>query len=265
MKSDQVPARFSDVFDEQMDIYLEGRTIENRRKIPDTTDIPLDDKRRWLKIENVTCVFVDMVNSTGLSAMTEDSKTAGAYQLFSDTAVRLFDKFEAPYIDLKGDGVFALFDFDQSYRALAAAVTFRTFVGQVFVRRLKEDTNVELGVRAGIDRKTVLVKRLGLRRYGDRTDRQNEVWAGKPVNMAAKLAGLAKSGDLVVSKRFYATVPDQHARFSCGCPDGKVVDLWSEIDTSGDPHFDFDVAYRLSSTWCKIHGAEFCEKFLRLD
>ena len=68
-----------------------------------------------------------MLGSTQFSASTHENATAGAYQLFTGTAVAIFDSFEASYIDVKGDGVFALFNGDQPYRALAAAVTFKTF------------------------------------------------------------------------------------------------------------------------------------------
>src|SRR5437667_12881108 len=103
IKTTQLPKRFREVCDDQVDIYKKGRSVQVRSSIPDTTEIPLDDKRHWLKIPDVTCVSVDMTNSTALSAATHDRSTAGTYQLFTDTAVRLFDKFEAPYIDVRGD------------------------------------------------------------------------------------------------------------------------------------------------------------------
>jgi class 3 adenylate cyclase len=136
-----------------------------------------------------------MMGSTKLSAEAHDNSTAGAYQLFTGTAVRLFSEFEAPYIDVRGDGVFALFNSDQPYRALAAAVTFKTFAREEFTPRIKEKTEQAVGSHLGIDQKTVLVRKLGLKRHAERTDRQNEVWAGKPVNMAAKLASISEDND----------------------------------------------------------------------
>jgi class 3 adenylate cyclase len=265
----QLPERFRAVCQEQIDIYNKGRTVQVRNSIPDTNDIPLDDKRHWLRIPDVICVFVDMTNSTGLSAATHDRKTAGAYQLFTDAAVRLFDKFDAPYIDVRGDGVFALFNSGQAYRALASAVSFRTFVAEEFTPRLKTDTELELKSHVGIDRKTVLVKKLGMRKHGGRTDRQNEVWAGKPVNMAAKLASIGEPGHLLASERYYKTIPDDHARRSCGCREGRTTgektDLWTEVDVMEDARFDFDKAYRLTSCWCPTHGDQYCETLLGLD
>ncbi|MFE8598328.1 hypothetical protein [Archangium violaceum] len=261
----QVPERFKKLLDAELEKYNQGRSIQVRRSIPDTTEIPIEDPRHWLKIPNIICVFVDMKGSTQLSASTHDTKTAGAYQLFTGTAVRLFSEFECPYIDVRGDGVFALFNEDQPYRALAATITFKTFVHEYFTPTIKRDTSFEVSGHYGIDQKTVLVRKLGLKRHGGRTDRQNEVWAGKPVNMASKLAASAQSGQLLVSDRFFKSIPHDLARKSCGCPAGEKKELWREIDLSTDPKYDFKTAYSIQSNWCAQHGTQYCESILQLD
>lgn len=265
----QLPERFRNEIDEQIDIYNQKRTFEERRTIPDTIDIPLQDKTRWFRIRSIICVCVDMLGSTKLSASTHESSTAGAYQLFTGTGVAIFDSFEASYIDVKGDGVFALFNADQPYRALAAAVTFKTFVKEEFVQRIKNATGLTVGCHIGIDQKLVLVKKLGLKRYGDRSDRQNEVWAGKPVNMASKLAARTVDGELLVSDRFYGAISHDDARYSCGCKSTETGQarsfLWSQVDLSMDDKFDFQSGYCLTSKWCPKHGMEYCERLLALD
>ncbi len=265
----QLPERFRNEIQEQIDVYNQKRTFEERKSIPDTTEIPIQDKTRWFRIRNVICVFVDMIGSTQLSAALHESHTAGAYQLFTGTAVALFDQFEAAYVDVKGDGVFALFNAEQPYRALAAAVTFKTFSKEEFVPKIKEATGLSIGCHMGIDQKLVLVKKLGLKRYADRSDRQNEVWAGKPVNMAAKLASKSADGEMLVSERFYNSITNDYARFSCGCQNGQQTStkthLWSPVDLSGDSKYDFQTAYCLKSHWCPTHGNEYCEKLLTLD
>jgi class 3 adenylate cyclase len=263
--SKQMPEKFRAVISEQVRIFEKPRTIEVRNSVPDTSEIPLADRSHWLRIPDVICVYVDMVKSTQLSATKQDKITAGAYQLFSDTAVRLFHEFEAPYIDVRGDGVFTLFNDDQPHRALAAAVTFKTFAAEEFVPRIEKATGLKLGSHIGIDQKTVLVKKLGLPRRGEETDRQNEVWAGKPVNMAAKLASLSKSGELWVSDRYFEGLTNDKALNSCGCPDGNRVSLWHEEDLTGDERFDFERAYRLTSKWCVTHGNEFCSEIFDAD
>lgn len=262
---DQLPKCLRDVIDEQVSVFDDGRSVTVRNSIPDTSDIPLDNQRHWLRIPDVICVYVDMLGSTKLSAEVYDKDTAGAYQLYTGTTVRLFHAFEAPYVDVRGDGAFALFNQDQPYRALAAAVTIKTFAREVFVPKIKELTDVEVGSHIGIDQKTVLVCRIGLRRVDGRTDRQNEVWAGKPVNMAAKLASLTEDGELLVSDRFFSNLKSDLVLKSCGCPDGTRCELWDERDVSEDERFDFDTAHSLRSWWCKTHGKEYCKSILKLD
>lgn len=261
----QMPGKYRAIIDDQVEIYADGQSIQVCNSIPSTHQIPLDDQNHWVKAPDVVCVYVDMVGSTQLSASTHDKSTAGAYQLFTGTAVRILAEFDPPYIDVRGDGAFALFNSDQVYRAIAAAVAFKTFAAEVFTPTMQEKTKLITGAHVGIDQKTLLVRRMGLRRHGGRTDRQNEVWAGKPVNMAAKLASKSGLNELLISDRYYSRITDDLVRMSCGCPDGQKKNLWQEVDVSNDDRFDFDSAYCLKSNWCKTHGAEYLKAILDLD
>jgi class 3 adenylate cyclase len=264
LSESQIPLRYKSIIQEQLNIYKQGTSITVHNFIPNTTEIPIGNPNHWLRIPGVICVFVDMKGSTKLSAAKHDRTTAGAYQLFTGTAVRLFHEFETPYIDVKGDGVFALFNSNQVYRAISAAVTFKTFVSKVFVPTIKSKTGVDVGGHYGIDQKTVLVRKIGLRRHGDRTDRQNEVWAGKPINMASKLAAMAGDGEILVSDRYFNRLKSELVLKSCGCSSGLKSDLWTKIDVD-DPKFDFKTIYSLKSDWCSTHGSLFCSSMLKLD
>jgi class 3 adenylate cyclase len=260
-----MPSRFENIIDKQVELYARRPTTQLQNSIPPTNTIPLNNRLHWLRIPDVISVFVDMKGSTQLSAQKHEHGTAGVYQLFTGTAVDLFHEFDTPYIDVRGDGVFALFNQDQVYLALAAAVTFKTFAETVFVPKVEEKTGIELGAHIGIDQKTVLVRRIGLKRHDDRTDQQNEVWAGKPVNMSSKLAGMADAGELLVSDRYFHRITHERARKTCGCPDNEKVDLWTPVDVKEDPKFDFETAYCLKSRWCEIHGEEYCDAIMALD
>jgi class 3 adenylate cyclase len=124
---------------------------------------------------------------------------------------------------------------------------------------------VEVGSHIGIDARTVLVRKLGLQPRNGRTDRQNEVWAGRPVNMAAKLASLSDHNQILVSDRFYKLLDSDLVLKSCGCPDGERKPLWEPVDLKGDSRFDFATAHLLKSNWCEKHGRQFCEDILALE
>lgn len=261
----QFLSQFQKLIKQQVTLYGQGVTTELRTSIPLANDIPFTSRQRWLTIPNVISVFVDMIDSTRLSALKNTRNTARAYQLFTGTAVYLFHEFDAPYIDVRGDGVFGLFNQNQLYRALAAAITFKTFVEVEFMPRLRNDAKIELGAHIGIDQGTVFVHRIGLKRQGDRTDRQNEVWAGKPVNMSAKLAGKAEAGQLLVSDRYFSRIKHELVPKLCGCPGNKKADLWTPLPLKNDSRFDFQTAHCLKMSWCKTHGEEHCNAIMALD
>jgi len=253
------------IIQNELSYFSQGVSITKYNQIPDTTKIPIEHPTTWFKIPEVICCFVDMEGSTKLSAGLHDRTTAKAYRLFTETAIRIFHEFKAAYIDIKGDGVFSLFNRNQSYSALAATISFKTFVYEHFTPQVKKLTDQDIGGHFGIDQKTVLVRKFGLKSYQSRTDRQNEVWAGKPVNMAAKLASLSTANKLWVSERFFLNLKDEKARYSCGCPNGEKAELWKKEDVSNDSRFDFDTAYSLKSNWCEKHGKSFCSTLRELD
>ena len=265
MESEQIPEKYLSIIDCEIENFNKRHTITEYNHIPDTTKIPLFDPTHWLKINDVICVYVDMKGSTQLSATVNADATASAYQFFTGTAVRLFREFGASYIDVRGDGAFALFNSDQPHRALASAITFKTFCKYEFTPKLKEKTDLTIGAHMGIDQKLVLVKKIGLKQIGGISDRQNEVWAGKPVNMSSKLASLSEDGELLVSERFFRNFKDVHVLKTCGCPSGEKIDVWEEVDLTNYNYFDFNKAFKLTSSWCSTHGAEYCEAIINLD
>lgn len=265
VSDDQVLPAVKSIICDARALYKKSASITVRNTIPDTNNIPIENPQNWLKIPDVVCVFVDMRGSTQLSASSHDNSTARTYQLFTGTAVKLFSEFKSPYIDVRGDGALALFDSNQPHRALAAAVTFRTFSKEEFIPLVKDKTGLDIGCHVGIDVRTVLVRKIGFKRYRGRSDRQNEVWAGRPVNMAAKLASESGDNELLASDRFYRKLSSRYGLKSCGCPNDEVVDLWKKKNVDNDDRFDFDTAYTLGSIWCKTHGQDFCSQLLADD
>ncbi|MFA0630351.1 adenylate/guanylate cyclase domain-containing protein [Vibrio sp. 10N.222.49.A3] len=259
----QLPENLRNIIDKQVKKFSKPVSTSSMSRIPNVDSIPTEQSDKWLKIDNVVCVFVDMKNSTQLSASHYASSTGRVYTLFTGTAVRVFKELGASYVDIKGDGVFALFDYDKVHHAFASAVTFKTFVNDVFTQKVTNKTKVNTGVHIGIDQGTLLVSKIGLRRSASRGDMHNEVWAGKAVNMAAKLSGLSKDDEIHVSDRFYKNLTAIEAKYSCSCSAPQL--LWEKIDVSHDKRFSFKSAHVLKSAWCKKHGAEYLQKMLTAD
>jgi class 3 adenylate cyclase len=260
---DQLPEKFKDIINGQIDKFKIRVFTEEVDEIPNVDDIPGEGPAKWLKIKDVICVFVDMKNSTKLSASHHAGTTGRVYTLFTGTAVRLFKEFGASYIDIKGDGVFALFNSDKVHAAFASAVTFKTFIREEFTAKVTNKTKVDTGVHIGIHQATLLVSKIGLRKSASRGDMHNEVWAGKAVNMASKLASLSDSDEIHVSDKYYSNIKSDKALYSCECND--QVLLWEEVDITDDDKFSFNTARVLKSVWCRHHGAKYLNEILDAD
>ncbi|MDZ7793938.1 MAG: hypothetical protein U5P10_09685 [Spirochaetia bacterium] len=163
MDEKQLPKGILDKINEQIELFNQKNNIDIIDSIPDTNNIPKEGNK-WLKINDVICVYTDMIGSTRLSAEQKyDSSTASAYELFTGTIIKIFHFYDASYVEVQGDGVFALFNKNEIYRSLVSAVTVKTFVEKSFIPLYKQRSKLDLGVHIGIDKKTVLVKKIGLR------------------------------------------------------------------------------------------------------
>jgi class 3 adenylate cyclase len=270
MSNTQYIASILEIINQRVEVFKGKNSITNRNSLPETGAYPLKDNQ-WFKIIEPICIFADIKNSTKLTAETPDDRIASIFEFFSSTAVRIFHAFDSSYIDIKGDGVFALFNSNQVFRSIAAAITFKTFAAKEFLQRVQKEKNeVELGFHIGIDCNTILVKQVGLKDAEERDSRSNEVWAGRLVNMSSKLASRSKANGLLVSDRFFKKLNNEELVVkSCGCTDGQPTgekkDLWNSVDLTNDEWFDFDTAYLLKSVWCETHGEEWCNQILALD
>ena len=231
----------------------------------------------WWQIPGVTCIFADLKRSTSLSADGSSKDAAYAYTYFIRAMTVTLERFSARYIDIQGDGIFGLFSGTESeFWAAACAITMRTQVEREVGRLFSRDSSSKrkLSVGIGIDRGALLVRRLGLRGA-----KQNEVWAGKPVNMAAKLSSCAGNNQVAVSDRVFARYQKsrksrrQALLMSCGCRGrtlGKGLDapanqnhlLWTEQAPPKHLGLDFAIAHKRGKGWCEKHGAEYCEAIL---
>ena len=265
---DDVIEEVSSQLDEQAAL---GIKVRRRNEVPETGPT---NSGIWYRIPHVTAVFADLKRSTALSADNSPRVAAFAYTYFIRGMAVILDHFEAKYVDIHGDGIFGLFSGKASiFLAAACAITMRTQVEREVAVRFRKDTSTdwELEAGVGIDEGTLLVRRLGLR-----GTKQNEVWAGKPVNMAAKLSSMAEPNEIAVPDRVFrkyeaASKLRQRALiWSCGCngevegggldvPIGETPNLWSKELVDEDLGLDFEYLYRLSSPWCETHGPEFCE------
>ena len=268
MTLDTVIADVSSQLDQQSEL---GVQIRLRTEVP---EVGPANRGMWHQITNVTAIFADLKRSTELNADSGPKVSAFAYTYFIRAMAVTLERFSADYVDIHGDGIFGLFGGQASqFRAAACAITMKTLVAQQVADKFDQDTSTDWKLTAGIgiDRGTLLVRRLGLR-----GTKQNEVWAGKPLNMAAKLSSVADSNQLAVSDRVFdaynraSQLRRRALIWSCGCEgdtqggglallSGETPKLWDKLPAPENMGLDFESFYRLKSQWCAIHGSEFCE------
>jgi hypothetical protein len=83
--------------------------------------------RKWVKMNDIVAVVADLKNSTQLGTGSKAASTASIYQAATGGVVTTFDRFNANFIQIQGDGAFALFWGDLRYeRAACAGITIKT-------------------------------------------------------------------------------------------------------------------------------------------
>jgi class 3 adenylate cyclase len=217
--------------------------------------------RKWYRMRNVVAVSVDLKNSTALSVKDRYAQTsARLYEAATGSAVRLVTKFAPQFIDIQGDGLFALFHGERAFeRAFCAGTTIKTFselsleplIEQSFAKEFP-DTGFKVGMASGV----LVAKKVGVRGTNE------PAWAGKPVNYAVKCGSKADRHELIATSSVYDKLADNdYVTHSCGCSNGGIpTPLWTDTQVKKlGKHSSCKV---LRTRWCGIHGNEFCAAIL---
>ncbi|MBR7744359.1 hypothetical protein KC207_13780 [Phycicoccus sp. BSK3Z-2] len=228
----------------------------------DANDLPDAKNKTWYRLEDVVAVFADLQNSTALGLGKHAASTAAIYRAATGNVVHIMNKFEADYIQIQGDGVFAIFWGERRYeRALCAGVTAKTFSEETLVPKLEArwKGGPETGFKVGIASQRTLVKNLGTPRN---ENEQEPVWAGKPVNYAAKAAQQALRHELIVTGSVWDFISgNDYLSVTCACDPGP--NLWQDVSIEKLNHDEDEAAGRLlKAKWCETCRDDFCAAIL---
>lgn len=231
------------------------------------------EKPTWLGGDSeFVCLFIDLDKSSKLSFKKHPQTMAKIYDYFTQNIVDILNHptLGADYIDIKGDGAFGIFEGDKSsFKALYCAMTFKTLFEQNIKSKFSDQDSI-LNCKFGIHKDKILVRKIGKR--GPRN--YNEVWAGRLVNNAAKLAGEAKnlphqiglipSIPILLSEKVYRDF-EQNKQFGFySCCDGSGNSLssqnpmFTEVSSPSDEVLG-DKFYYTHVQWCKIHGDNYTD------
>ncbi len=217
------------------------------------------------------CLFIDLNKSSKISFKKHPATMAKIYDYFTQTLVDVFnhDSFCADYVDIKGDGAFAIYEEEHaSYKAFYAAITFRKIFEEKIKTKFKDDEDKNLSCKIGIHKDKLLVKKIG-----KRSD-YNEVWAGRLVNNASKLAKEYQESPekfngvespIIISEEIYKdfVVHPEFGLYNCHDGETDVLDqknpVFTEVtdfsdDTLGDKFYYTQVG------WCKYCADDYISK-----
>jgi class 3 adenylate cyclase len=226
--------------------------------------------KKWHKFKDIVVVFVDLEKSTNLHRQIgNDEGLARVYNIAMGSVVRIFENFNARFIDIQGDGGFAIFWGPNRYKeALVAAITVRTMNEPMMDMIYKSYSNVnskgfKIGVASGgaLVKYVGLSKRLAVTKTGKSEGWQEPIWSGDPVNFAAKAAQESEPNHILITNSVMQHVKniDELVR-TCSC--GLRVQVWEghiieKISGTEGQGFIND------KKWCTTHGEEYADRILR--
>lgn len=244
-----------------------GESVEVRDQdsFPSSIDSIFSGKI-WLRLKDVVAVVVDLKNSTRLSFTKHPSTSARLYEAVTGNCVRIAEKFEADFVDIQGDGLFALFHGEKAYeRAMCAAITFKSFSANEMIPAIEDwseagDTFPDTGLKVGMHSGVVVVKKIGVATQHAKW--QEPVWAGRPVNWAFKCAQKAEANELIATESVYGKFKNNDfVTHSCRCKENPSK-LWSSIEVEKLQGTHAVKTMRLTVPWCGKCGSEFCQAIL---
>lgn len=233
-------------------------TVVTKNDSFDVEKLPVD-KPEWHAIDEVVCVCFDLKSSTNLAKGRRPESTASIYDAGVGGIARILREFDAQFLDIQGDGGFGLFWGDKRFeRAVTAGISLRTF-SRDFTEQLdkKWPDAPSTGFKVGIASGSLMAKRVGLPRH---LNFQEPVWAGNPVNYAAKAAQQSSPERMSVTGSVYDKISmNDFIVFSCGC--GNPTLLWESVTLEKIPDAE-KFGQSLGSHWCEHHGEEYCNAVL---
>lgn len=219
--------------------------------------------RRWVKIKDVVSVVADLKSSTKLGTGKWKASTASIYEASTGNVVSILNKFDSDFIQIQGDGVFGLFWGELRYeRALCAGITIKTFSVDLVEQLTNKWKGLpDTGYKVGVGNSPILAKKVGTPRN---PAQQEPVWAGKSLNYATKCAQSADRHEMIVTGSVWDRIErNDYLAFSCPCNGGPGIELWKDVKVDKLPEGEPDAEGRkLASTWCALHGGDYCEKIM---
>jgi class 3 adenylate cyclase/predicted ATPase len=172
-----------------------------------------DAERRQL-----TVMFIDLVESTSLSAQLDPEDLRGVIQAYQQVCSDIINRFDGHIAQLLGDGLLVYFGYpvaheDDPHRAGRTGLGILAALGNLNTR-LQQAQGIQLAVRIGIHTGLVVVGMMG------GAERQEQLALGETPNIAARIQGLAPSNTVTISDATYRLI---QGYFDCEALGGQTL------------------------------------------
>ncbi|HAH06157.1 MAG TPA: hypothetical protein DCM05_06455 [Elusimicrobia bacterium] len=209
-----------------MEKYLSSSTLKVIRQRPGLDGQKLGGERR-----HVSVLFSDVRGFTSMSEKLEPEEVVGLLNIYLNLQAEVVYQYGGSVDKFVGDEVMAIFtDKDSELQASRAALEIQRYVRALNSAREslgKQPIAIGVGINCG----EVVMGNMGSERQMDYTV------IGDPINVAARLCGAAKAGQIILSRAVAETL-DGAAKTNALGPlqlKGKkaALEVWELLDVSG--------------------------------
>ena len=146
----------------------------------------------------ITAIFLDLRGFTAFSDHAEPEEVMALLRNYYMEAGKVIDKFEGTLEYFAGDGMMVFFNDpvpcgDHAEKAVRMSLEIRDRVKELRIGWLKKNYNLDLGT--GLATGDAAVGNIGFK------DRMNYGAVGKVINLAARLCGEAKGGQILTTEK----------------------------------------------------------------
>jgi class 3 adenylate cyclase/tetratricopeptide (TPR) repeat protein len=201
-------------------VDVDGRLIMWRRPTsappahapaPQAPPLPVPPLTEEAERRQLTVMFCDLVDSTGLAAERDPEDLREVIQAYQQTCAEVIQQFDGHIAQYLGDGLLVYFGYPQAHeddaqRAVRAGLGIVDALGVTRKLLQQREPPIQLAVRVGIHTGLVVVGSVGGR------GRQEQLALGEAPNIAARIQSLARPDTVVISE---ATLHLVQGHFTC--------------------------------------------------
>jgi class 3 adenylate cyclase len=166
---------------------------------PNITYDHLDNKVKKCKRLESCVLYVDMRDSTKISAAKRPATLAKIYSSFVRSMIAAAGYYKGHVRNIIGDRVMVVFDKEHCFeKAIYTAILMNSISKHILNKRIR-DIDFRCGI--GIDYGKMLIAKAGaVRRGAEKEFYRSLVWLGKPANVASRLTDIANKTTTTVTE-----------------------------------------------------------------